>query len=149
MGPPTSSELDLHREWSAGRLPSPYPSQIGNARRSFDELIIIQLLELTLPGCTITPQARFGRKYVDIQVTYQSITKSIEFVGPSHFIPQYRREIGSPLDRKAEVEDFSVTNASSGLTGSSAAAETSSQSTPLPPAARRYGQRLVHQSPFR
>jgi len=100
------SELDIHREWGGGKIIGAPPSKIGYATRSFDELIVIKLIELTFKGCHVEPQIKFGRKYVDIKVTYKDISLFIEFMGPSHFIPQYSREIVSPFIRKKEVEDY-------------------------------------------
>ena len=64
-----------------------------------------KLLQLTLPGCVVECQIPFGRKLVDLKVTHDSRCVLIEFVGPSHFIPQYQREPTSPLSRRKEVED--------------------------------------------
>jgi hypothetical protein len=100
------SELILHQEWSSGRLQTPLPPKIGNATRSLDELIIARLFEVNLPGCVIEYQVKFNRKHVDLCVSYKDQKKYIEFVGPSHFIPQYQRPVISPLQRKIEVEDF-------------------------------------------
>lgn len=100
------SELDIHKAWGAGIIQGAYLPRIGNATRSFDELIVIKLLELTLPGCYIEAQVQFGRKFVDIKATYGDKTIFIEFVGPSHFIPQYQRPLISPLSRKEEVEKY-------------------------------------------
>lgn len=100
------SELTLHQQWSSGRLPSPLPPKIANATRSLDELIIIRLLEITLLGCTVESQVPFNRKHAELSVTYQGQRKFIEFVGPSHFIPQYQRPLTSPLHRRQEIEEF-------------------------------------------
>lgn len=100
------SELDLHKAWGSGKINSPHKPQIGNARRSLDELIIMKLMEITLPQCSVDFQVKFGRKYVDLKVTYQEKSVFIEFVGPSHFIPQYGRTPTSPLARKREIEDY-------------------------------------------
>jgi hypothetical protein len=100
------SELDIYKAWGSGKITDAPPSRIGNATRSFDELIVVKLLELTLPGCIIDTQVQFGRKYADIRVAYCGQTIFIEFVGPSHFIPQHQRPLTSPLERKKEVEDF-------------------------------------------
>lgn len=93
------SELDLHRALGSGKIESPLRP------RSLDELIIRKLLQVTLPETTVECQAPFGRKRVDISFTHQGKVTFIEFVGPSHFIPQYQREPTSPLARKTEVED--------------------------------------------
>jgi hypothetical protein len=100
------SELDLHKRWGAGDIPSPHPSKVGAATRSFDELILEKLIRITLPSVEIVVQVPFGRKKMDLSVTYDGRTKGIEFLGPSHFIQQYQRELKSPLERKKEAEDF-------------------------------------------
>lgn len=84
------SELDLHREWSSGHLRSPLSPKIGNTSRSLDELIIARLFEITLPGSQVESQVKFNRKYAGLSVEYNGQKKYIEFVGPSHFIPQYQ-----------------------------------------------------------
>ena len=99
------SELEIHKAWGSGKIQSPQKPKCGAARRSFDELIVRKLLELTLPGCLIECQVAFGRKRVDLRVTHDGRCVLIEFVGPSHFISQYRREPESPLSRRKEVED--------------------------------------------
>jgi len=99
------SELDLHKHWGAGDIPSPHPSKVGSATRSFDELILERLIKLTLPQAVLNIQVPFGRKRLDIVVTHDGVTKGIEFLGPSHFIQQYERELKSPFDRKQEAED--------------------------------------------
>lgn len=99
------SELDLHRAWGGGRILSPHIPKIGNATRSLDEIILIKIIQLTLPSSEIEPQVPFGRKRADLMVTHNRKSVIIEFVGPSHFIPQYQREIKSPIDRKKEIED--------------------------------------------
>lgn len=100
------SELEIHRAWGAGRIISPHQTKIGNATRSFDELIVMKLLEITFPGCRVNPQAPFGRKRVDIEAIHNGRRLLIEFVGPSHFIPQYQRALVNPLVRKAEAEEY-------------------------------------------
>jgi hypothetical protein len=99
------SELIIHKEWGAGRILSQHKPRCGTAIRSFDEIIVMKLLELNLPECKVDHQVQFGRKFVDLKVTCEDTSIFIEFVGPSHFIPQYQREPVSPSARKREVED--------------------------------------------
>lgn len=99
------SELDLHRRWGAGDIKSPHPPRVGAARRSFDELILQRLISVTFPGATVDIQVPFGRKRMDIAVTLDGTTKGVEFLGPSHFIQQYQRDLKSPFYRKSEAED--------------------------------------------
>ena len=100
-------ELDLHKSWSRGLLPtSPHQHRIGGAAVSLDEIILKRLVELMLPEAVIDQQVPFGRKRVDLRVVLDGTTKLIEFVGPSHFIPgRYQRKPTSPLERKKAVED--------------------------------------------
>ena len=99
-------ELDLHRAWGNGSIEGSYPAKIGNATRSLDELILIKLIKNTLDGCLVEPQVSFGRKRVDIKIVYEGKTYFVEFVGPTHFIKYYQRELISPLIRKKEIEDY-------------------------------------------
>ncbi len=99
------NELDIHKAWGSGRIQSPQKPKEGTAKRSFDELIVRKLLQLTLKGCLVECQIPYGRKRVDLKVTHGGRCVLIEFVGPSHFIPQYQREPTSPLSRRDEVED--------------------------------------------
>jgi len=99
------SELDLHKSWGAGKLQSPHKPKEGNVARSLDELIVKKLLQITLPGCCVECQIPFGRKWADLRFSYGGRSVFVEFVGPSHFIPQYQREPTSPMARKREVED--------------------------------------------
>jgi hypothetical protein len=99
------SELELHRAWGSGKIQSPQKPQEGNAKRSLDELIVRKLLQITLPDTRVECQVPFGRKRVDLSFTHQGKVIFVEFVGPSHFIPEYQREPTSPLARKKEVED--------------------------------------------
>ena len=99
------SELELHKAWGSGKIQGPQKPQEGKAKRSFDELIVRKLLQITLPDTSVECQVPFGRKLVDLSFTYQGKVIFVEFVGPSHFIPQYQREPKSPLARKKEVED--------------------------------------------
>jgi hypothetical protein len=104
---PHVSELDIYKAWGSGRISCPHKPRCGNAARSFDELVVMKLLEITLPGCDIEYQIPFGKKRVDLKVSYRGSSRLIEFVGPSHFIPQreYQRTPISPLTRKQEAED--------------------------------------------
>lgn len=104
-GQPLISELDLHKAWGSGSISSPEKPTEGNAKRSLDELIVRKLLQITLPECQVECQVPFGRKRVDLSFSAASKRFLVEFVGPSHFIPQYQRNPKSPLDRKREVED--------------------------------------------
>ena len=73
--------------------------------RSLDELIVRKLLQITLSDCHVECQIPFGRKRVDLSFSIDGRRMLVEFVGPSHSIPQYQRGPTSPLARKREVED--------------------------------------------
>jgi hypothetical protein len=98
------SESDIHPAWSSGRLPSVHPPRIGGVRRSFDELVLRKVIEISLPDATVDVQVPFGKRRADLRVTYRSDTRIIEFDGPTHFIATYDRPLGSPLARKAVIE---------------------------------------------
>ena len=100
------NELDLHRAFSKGALPtSPFKPRVGNARTSLDEVILHRLFEISFPDVHVEHQVPFGRKKADLRVTTNGESKIIEFVGPSHFITSYQRAPTSPLERKKQVED--------------------------------------------
>jgi hypothetical protein len=99
------SETVLRREWQSRRIASPHQPTIGGAKRSLDELVVMRLAQITLPGCSVEPQVQFGRKRVDIRVEWRGVPKFVEFVGPAHFIVSLGRTPSSPLARKQEVED--------------------------------------------
>jgi hypothetical protein len=84
-------ELAIHKAWGSGKIPSPHSPKDGNVARSFDELIVRKLLQITLPGCQVECQIPFGRKRVDLSFSVGSRHVLVEFVGPSHFVPQYGR----------------------------------------------------------
>ncbi len=97
------SELDVHRALGKGLLTSPYYP--AGAQLSFDEIVLRKLFELVFEDAIIRQQIPFGRYRVDLSVTVSGRTVYVEFVGPSHFIPQYQRDLRSPLDRQKMVED--------------------------------------------
>lgn len=99
------SELELHKRWGAGDIKSPHEPKVGAASRSFDELILMQLASLTFPASHVQIQVPFRRKRLDLAVTVEGVTKGIEFLGPSHFIQEFRRELRDPNERKNEAED--------------------------------------------
>ena len=99
------NELDLHRSWGRGEISSPHPQRVGNARRSFDELVLKRLIELTYPQGNVEIQVPFGRKRADLVVEQAGSKLVVEFMGPSHFIQQYNRVL-NPLARKKEVEQI-------------------------------------------
>lgn len=98
------NELDLHKAWGSGVIPTVHPSRIGSAKRSLDELILMKLVKLVYPAAFITPQMRAGRLQADLFVELENKRIAIEFFGPSHFIPQYPGELKPPKERKAAIE---------------------------------------------
>ncbi len=99
------NELDLHKAWGTGSIPTRHPSRIGSAKRSLDELILMQIIRLVYPQSVVTPQKKAGRQQADLFVELDKHQIAVEFFGPSHFIPQYSSEIKPPGDRKLRVED--------------------------------------------
>jgi len=99
------NELDVHRAFGAGRIPGAPPHRAGPARISFDELIVKRVIELALPGSVVEQQVPCERLRVDLALRWQGRRVFIEFVGPSHFQPDYDREPTSPLVRKSIIEE--------------------------------------------
>ena len=99
------NELDVHRAFGAGRILGALPHRDGAARISFDELVVKRLVELTLPGSVVEQQVPCDRLKIDLAARWNGRRVLVEFVGPSHFLPDYDRQPTSPLDRKARVED--------------------------------------------
>src|SRR5262245_13060002 len=60
------NELDLHKAWGSGAIPTPHPPRIGSAKRSLDELILMKLLKIVYPKGTVTPQKKSGRQQADL-----------------------------------------------------------------------------------
>jgi hypothetical protein len=99
------SERVLHRLWSNRHIPSPHQPKIGNATRSFDELVLFHLMNIALPDSRVEIQVPFGRKHMDLSITYNKVTVGVEFLGPSHFINSYyNKTMVSPYDRVREAE---------------------------------------------
>jgi hypothetical protein len=99
-------EVVLQQAWSGGRIPSAHKARLGAATRSFDELILQRLLELTFDGASVTPQVPFGRRSVDLDISVGDKRVLIEFLGPSHFVPQFGTAKPGPLQRKLSVEEY-------------------------------------------
>lgn len=97
-------ELAIHKAWGSGKIQSKYKPQLQSAKLSYDEIILKRLFEISLIGSSVEQQIKFGRKKVDMRVVYNQQVMYVEFVGPSHFIPQYGYP-KSPLDRQKIIED--------------------------------------------
>jgi hypothetical protein len=63
-------------------------------------LVVKRLFELALPGSVVEQQVPCDRLRIDLAVHWQGRRVFVEFVGPSHFLPDYDREPTSPLQRK-------------------------------------------------
>jgi very-short-patch-repair endonuclease len=98
-------ELTIHKAWASEELRSQYEPQLHNAKLSFDEIILKKLFENSLAGSKVEQQIKFERKKVDMCVVHNEKTLYIEFVGPSHFVPQYGYP-RSPIDRQKMIEDY-------------------------------------------
>ena len=98
------NELDLHKAWGSGAIPTGHPPRIGSAKRSLDELILMKLVKLVFPTASITPQMKAGRQQADLFVELDRKRVAIEFFGPSHFIPQYPGQLKPPGERRAAIE---------------------------------------------
>jgi hypothetical protein len=102
---PFINELDLHKAWGSGAIPTAHPSRIGSAKRSLDELILMKLIKVVYFQSLVTPQKKAGRQQADLFVDLDGHHIAVEFFGPSHFIPQYSVEIKPPGERKTRIED--------------------------------------------
>lgn len=98
------NELDLHKAWGKGAIPSAPPPRIGSAKRSLDELILMKLIKIAYPKSSMTPQKKAGRQQADLFVDVDGNQVAVEFFGPSHFIQQYSTEIKPPDERKTSIE---------------------------------------------
>lgn len=98
------NELDLHKAWGSGVIPTTHPPKIGSAKRSLDELILMKLVKLAYPPASVTPQVKAGRQQADLFVELDAKRIAIEFFGPSHFIPQYPGELKTPSERRTTIE---------------------------------------------
>jgi hypothetical protein len=71
---------------------------------SFDELIILTLVELTLPSATVEPQIVIGNKIADFRITDLDNQVIVEFFGPYHFIRRSAMQrIVDPRDRAKQI----------------------------------------------
>ena len=102
-------ETSLRKEyWEKGLIPNASPCKKGNATISFDEYILIKIIERTYPSAKVDSQFKWGRKYIDIFVDFGDKKCFIEFHGPGHFSKRIgRRDIGQPENpfiRKTQIE---------------------------------------------
>lgn len=95
-------ERKLQQAWYKGTIPNAPPRN----NSSMDELILTQLVSITLPEAEIQPQERIGQFKMDLKVTYGGVSKFIEFDGPSHFaVSRYGPPKHHPFRKKKIVED--------------------------------------------
>lgn len=102
------TDQQLGRAWASGEIDSPRSRlRQGNAMISFDELILLRLFELHLPGALVEPQYRCGNKLVDFKITFGSESLLVEFFGPYHFIQRTSKMPTHPRFRARILEDES------------------------------------------
>jgi hypothetical protein len=100
------SDKRLGRAWASGLIRSPRSQfRRGQAMVSFDELIVLTLIEQSLPDAHVEPQVFVGKNLIDFRLTYRSQRLAIEFLGPYHFIQRSRfKRISDPRVRGATIE---------------------------------------------
>lgn len=99
------SDAALAKAWKAGLIPCAERPKIGRGTRSLEEVILVKLLGMTLPGCRVQAQLEFGdNKPVDLKLSYKGKEILIDFLGPEHFIKD-RRIPFSPLARRQALGD--------------------------------------------
>lgn len=100
------TDRQLGRAWASGEITSPRSAiQKGSAMVSFDELILLRLMEMCLPDAQIEPQFRAANKLVDFRVSQDSRSILLEFFGPYHFIQRSSRVPMHPRLRARVLED--------------------------------------------
>lgn len=73
---------------------------------SFDEYILKAIIRKAYPNIEIEQQIKIeGRKKADFKITYNGVTKIIEYMGPNHFFSLRGKEPENPLDRAEYVKD--------------------------------------------
>jgi hypothetical protein len=96
-------ERTIQKLWYQNEIPNAPASRVGNSIVSLDELILIAIIKKTLPNALIEQQVTWGRKKIDIKISFQSQEKFIEFYGPGHFTQQYGFP-ENPFIRKDDIE---------------------------------------------
>ncbi len=99
-------EKEVQAAWYRGAIPKAPETKVRNFSRSFDELVLAQLIRRAYPEVKIEEQVKWGRKSLDFIVHHPKFgSKIIEFQGPAHFAPgRYAREIPHPRIRKEMAE---------------------------------------------
>jgi len=100
-------ERELQKAWYSNSIPGAPAVKIRNASRSFDELVLMEIMRRAIPGVQIESQVQWGRRSLDLRVTTpEGVSKIIEFHGPSHFAPsRYGAPTEAPSIRRREIED--------------------------------------------
>ena len=94
-------ERKIQKAWYDNNIPNAIPVD----KSSLDELILISIIRRTLPNCKIERQIKIGRFKMDLKLTYEGVTKYVEFDGPSHFtISRYGPPKHEPFRKKKIVE---------------------------------------------
>jgi hypothetical protein len=99
-------EKEAQSAWYRGAIPKAPETKVRNFSRSFDELVLAQLIRITYPEAKIEEQVKWGRKSLDFIVHHPKFgSKIIEFQGPGHFaLGRYARELPHPTIRKEMAE---------------------------------------------
>jgi len=99
-------EREIQKLWYSNSIPNSPPSRSGNAKISFDEMILVKLIQIAYPNALVQQQVSWGRKRADLRVTVDGVAKVIEYHGPSHFAAsQYNPNPEHPSIGKAKLED--------------------------------------------
>ena len=98
-------ERKLKTAWERCMIPHAPCPYCGNAKVSFDELILAAIIRQTYPDAIVSRQTPWKRKKIDIEVNMDNKRFFIEFHGPGHFKQQYNRPIEDPFVRKKSIED--------------------------------------------
>ena len=101
------SDQKLGRAWASGTIQSPRGSfRHTGGSTSFDELIILTIIELALPGAHVETQVRVGRRVADFRISHGGKSAVVEFLGPYHFIRRtLDQKMIDPRERASYIED--------------------------------------------
>ena len=97
-------EKDLYKHWKC--LKKLFSSKPISGNSSLDEYILLAIFRRTFPEATIEQQVKLGSMRIDFKITYQGITKYIEFDGPSHFTTYRGKTPEAPQIRIKKVAEF-------------------------------------------
>ena len=95
-------ERKVQKAWYDKKIPNAIPVN----KSSLDELLLTSLIRKTLPNCEIERQLKIGRFKLDLKLSFNGLTKFVEFDGPSHFaITRYGPPKHEPFRKKKIIED--------------------------------------------